>query len=382
MGVIRFLHIVKDDKFFKPILKSFEKEEDISSKYIYYAWKKTINFLKDEPDLTIYENRRAFIERLQADDYDVIYLHSLHFSILPFIRHIPKNKIVIWWAWGGDIYDGQLFGLKSYVNINTKKAETERVLKNTRRYKDFVVRILFSGAYSYYRKQALKRIDYFQPVIDIDYSLMKEFTGFKAKEFYTNNWSNFYTGGEVCAMKSRDGSIILGNSASPANNHIDAWKSIKDFIPIEQKVVIPLSYGEMNYAKLVKEEIDDSIHNLSFLDTFLPKKEYFRIIEGCSYAVYGSIRQHAMGNIYNSLKSGLKVFLFRESQIYKYLVGKGFVVFAIEEVKDSSFRSPLSLKDQKTNLEAMKNEQESYREKGRLAFEEIKHRVSDKAKVK
>ena len=169
---------------------------------------------------------------------------------------------------------------------------------------------------------------------------------------------------------------MLGNSASPANNHVDAWKAIEQFIPNGRKVVIPLSYGAMDYAREVKEEIKNSRCEMIFLDSFLPRDEYFKIVGDCSYAVYGSLRQHAMANIYNSLRSGLKVFLFKDSYIYKYLVGCGYVVYAIDDVNEESFTTPLTLAEQRNNVDAMRKECEDYRERGRIAMEDIKSRVS------
>ena len=373
---MRFLHIIKDDKFFAPLKNDMDTDPNIVSSYVFFSWGKSLKYLNNDESVSIYHRAGDFIKRLKQEDYDVVYIHSLHFSILRFIKYIPKDRIVIWWAWGSDIYDGQLFGMKSFVHVEVNKPETKRILNHSRRLKNLIAQILFSKLLSHYRKQALNRIDYFQPVIDIDYSLMKEFTGFTAKEYYPLRWSNFYTGDEICKEKNRDGGIVLGNSASPANNHVDAWKAIEPFIPNGRKVVIPLSYGAMDYAREVKEEIKNSRCEMIILDSFLPRDEYFKIVGDCSYAVYGSLRQHAMANIYNSLRSGLKVFLFKDSYIYKYLVRSGYVVYAIDDVNEESFTTPLTLAEQRNNIDAMRKECEDYRERGRIAMEDIKSRVS------
>ena len=378
MGKIRYLHIVRDDKFTAPVKNVFEKDDTISSEYIHYCWRKRLRYLDNVPGVHLYHNKKDFIRCLQHNDYDVLYLHSLHFSVMPFLKYVPSDKIVIWWAWGGDIYDGQLLGLKSYVHIETLKPITRKVINggiSIRRVKNFLTGILFSIPFAYYRRKTLKRIDYFQPVIDVDYVLMKVFTKFNAQEYYPNNWSNFYTGTETCEKKDPGGAILLGNSAAPANNHLDAWEFIRKDITSDRLVILPLSYGAMDYARKVKEKLNDKSHNIRFLDTFVPFEEYSKLIGRCSYAVYGSIRQHAMGNIYNALRNGLKVFLFSDSYIYKYLVQKGFVVFAIDDVDSESFNNPLSREEQMKNLEAMKREIIEYREKAKSAMNSIISRV-------
>lgn len=378
MEKIRFLHVVKDDKFNTHIKISFNANESISSEYIYYCWRKQLRYLDKEEDVSLYYESKDFIRRLQKDDYDVLYLHSLHFSIMRFLKYVPSDKIVIWWAWGSDIYDGQLLGLRSYVHIETLKPITKRVVNggvSKRRLKYFLTKMLFSVPFAYYRRQALKRIDYFQPVIDIDYDLMKQFTTLRAQEYYPVNWSNFYTGTENCEEKDPKGNVLLGNSASPSNNHLDAWEGVKEFIPEDKLVILPLSYGAMDYARKVKATMKDDRHSFRFLDSFLPFEEYSALIQHCSYAVYGSIRQHAMGNIYNALRSGLKVFLFKDSYIYQYLVQRGFVVFAIDDVNAESFYKPLSREEHMKNLDAMKCEILEYREKAKSAMDSIIKRV-------
>jgi hypothetical protein len=380
MRIIRFLHVVKDDKFTAPVKKSFDNDAMIASEYIHYCWRKHLKYLDKEPYVSLYYKSKDFKKRLQKNDYDVLYLHSLHFSVMRFLKYVPSDKIVIWWAWGGDIYDGQLLGLKSYVHIDTLKPITKKVIIggiSSRRIKNLLTGLLFSIPFTYYRKQALKRIDYFQPVIDVDYALMKRFTKFNVQEYYPNNWSNFYTGTEKCEEKDPRGAILLGNSAAPANNHLDAWEFIKKEVSSDRLVILPLSYGAMDYARKVKEEINDKKHNTRFLDTFIPFEEYYKLIGQCSYAVYGSIRQHAMGNIYNALRNGLKVFLFKDSYIFQYLVQKGFVVFAIDDVNAESFNKPLSREEHMKNLDAMKCEIMENREKAKSAMDSIIRRVEN-----
>ncbi len=368
---IRFLHIVKDDKFLASTILSFEQQDVIDSTYIYFRKKgRKLHFIKPEDNIEIYDSVKDFRNRLVSGDYDVVYLHSLQFGIMRFLRSIPKDKILIWWAWGYDIYGQQVLGMKSFINIEVFKPETNRLWHHFD-LKRFFARLWMEPFFAMHKREVLSRVDYFQPVCDVDYDLMKEQTGFRAKKIYL---VGPYIESQVHNVDP-DGCVLIGNAAAPMENHLDVWMSVKDYIPRERKVIVPLSYGDVDYANKVKKGMLQTDHNICFLDSFLPKEEYFSLFNSCSYAVYGTLRQHAMGNIYRALRKGIKVFLYKDSVLYRHFIKHGYIVFPIEEMDSTSFSEPLSLADRQRNLEAIKAERLSYREIGREALLEIQHQL-------
>ena len=50
-----------------------------------------------------------------------------------------------------------------------------------------------------------------------------------------------------------------------------------------------------------------------------------------THAVFGVMRQQSMGNIFICLASGIKVFLYKDSIVYRYLINEGYVVFTIDD---------------------------------------------------
>ena len=131
MRKIKFLHIVRDDKFFTPVKSYFDKQDTIESEYLLYLpSKKSLSFIHKEELTTICSSAISLKKKLRTGEYDVIYLHSFQFYFYRFFNCIPHNKIIIWWAWGYDIYDGQFFGIKSYIEINYLKEHTHLLLKN------------------------------------------------------------------------------------------------------------------------------------------------------------------------------------------------------------------------------------------------------------
>src|SRR5690606_34099610 len=92
--------------------------------------------------------------------------------------------------------------------------------------------------------------------------------------------------------------IIIGNSNSLENNHLDVFEIIKDS-NFNERVFVPLSYGiDQKYKSVVlsrgKELFNDKFYPL--LD-FMERDKYFNLLSGCSAAVFYHYRQQAMGNI-------------------------------------------------------------------------------------
>ena len=151
-----------------------------------------------------------------------------------------------------------------------------------------------------------------------------------------------------------NGNILLGNSGTSTNNHLDVLEVVSKYKSDEQDVIIPLNYGDPKYIHWLRPRLEG--YDATPLYDFLPRDQYFSFVKQCSYCCFGVIRQQAMGNISFCLREGLKVFLYRDSVVYKGLKTLGFVVFAIEEIDENSFKIPLTEKEMRQNLETFKKE--------------------------
>ena len=156
--------------------------------------------------------------------------------------------------------------------------------------------------------------------------------------------------------KKELGNVLINHSLTYTDNHLDVFDYLKD-IRMEKgrQYIIPISYGIDGY-----EGKPENLINLSTLDknqvmwlsTVLPKKEYFELLGTASHAIFGALRQQALGNIYWCIKNGIKVYLFEDSILYKELKKKGYVLFTIEnDLTQNSLSSCLSEVDAKTNYD-------------------------------
>lgn len=376
---IRVLHIIKDDKFFDSVMEAFMQDDRFENRAVLFVDAENYSYRRIQHSelVDLLWSDQMIKERLASGTYDVLFFHSIMTQYWKYFKYIPKNIIVIWWCWGFELYH-KVHGMSPILQIDLYKPKTSVLIKSFQsrmdKVKDFV-KDHFAKYYWYLqRDKVLSRVDYFQPVIPMEYNMMKSLKGFHAKEYYYPNCFNVYQNISAINPVDPNGSILIGNSASETNNHIDIWHTIKSYIQTERTIIIPLSYGHEYYADAVEKEIKKDGRKVITLRQFMPRDEYFTLINSCSYAIFGVMRQQAMGNIYYALSHGLKLFIYKDSMVYKFLQESGYVVFAIEDVDESSFQIPLTMEQQTQNKKAFSREYmyiEDTREKAILEISNI-----------
>ena len=348
---LRVLHITPDSKFFDNVFSCWENHKDIENQAIFIARSRKYQFkyIKNTDRVELLWNRKMVKMRLFADDYDVIIFHSLPAKWYKFVKYIPTDRIIIWWGWGYDIYQSQK-GLPPMVNLPLYKPYTQRFVDHVplMRKLQNVYLAIQRALWSRRRRDAISRVDYFQPVVLKEYSMMCQNEFFRAKEFYYKPLGRSL---EIRDMVASTGHILLGNSATPTNNHLDVLEVVKACKQDSQKIIIPLSYGNKRYTEWLKPQIQGD--DIMPLYDFLPRDEYFKIVEGCSYAVIGTIRQQAMGNISFALSKGIKVFLYKDSVAYQNHKELGYAIYAIEDMTPESLSTPLSLEEMEQNRQVV-----------------------------
>lgn len=113
-------------------------------------------------------------------------------------------------------------------------------------------------------------------------------------------------------IERSDGSvnILVGNSASPDNNHFSTFEILEKYKQENIKIFVPLSYGDRIYANNVIEH-----GNSIFQEKFLPisrmmdYSDYLIFLSSIDVALFNHNRQQAMGNTINLLGLGKRVFM-------------------------------------------------------------------------
>ena len=333
---MKILHIAPDEKFINAIHWQFEEIFPNKSKYLIFLTKKQneLKYIKVSKNVSLVdENLETFFKEIAAND--IIILHGLNYFQSKVVLAYQAKAKFIWFFWGGEIYDNPHGLAKQTLGIKTQRkfADPSIALK----LKNFI-----KPVYYYFKKsitpkksilKAAQKIDYFGSLDKEELNYLKEKGFLKSNILHvrmTYYPLEFILDGIVDDFVKGD-SILLGNSASISNNHLEAFDLLKKFNLEKRDLIVPLSYGDNKYAKELK-----NIGLEVFGKKFMPIIEFMplssnKILLGCEIVVMNHYRQQAVGNILAMLWIGAKVYLNESNTFYHYLKINGIIVFSINK---------------------------------------------------
>lgn len=129
--------------------------------------------------------------------------------------------------------------------------------------------------------------------------------------------------------------VLLGNSAAPTNNHLEAFELLAGALPPDARLVVPLSYGcsDPRYADHI-----EAAGRQRFGERFVPLRhwmplaEYQNCLARCGSVLMNHRRQQAVGNLAASLHKGARVFLPRGNPLFTFFTGLGASVTPVEAI--------------------------------------------------
>lgn len=322
---LKTIHIVIDDKFIDGAISLFESDERLQNTYAIFGDNSNCKFVKS--------NRIVHLSSDSAlstiNTYDVVVLHSLPAVPLEVIKKIKEGILVVWLAWGYDIYEPPY----NIIPVDLYGTETKRCIK-----RGFIRDNLrkLNVKRNYNLRRALERIDYFSGVFPYEIDLIKaSHTYFKANpiDFYYGSTNFFIPENPSVVIRTGKRNVIIGNSADPSNNHLDVLKIISDrFLSFEGNMILPLSYGGTpdyinSVERTARQIAGDRVISLK---SFLSLDEYLNLISNCKIAVFAHERQQASDNIFLQIMYGARVYMSETSASYNYLKGLGLKVFSIQ----------------------------------------------------
>lgn len=350
MKKLRILHIFNDSIFCNNVFDYFDSFDNVTNLFYFYINNKNYEFknVKPRKNLKIIDDKKKYFELLSSKQIDAIFFHGMPIYRYTLFKYIDKTKIVFLWSWGYDIYIP--YGIcKALIPITLYKKRTYAEVVKTKYilnsfsikrklydFRNFIFILL-------YKKKIFRRIDYYTPVLSIENKLIRQNKFFHAEPFGLSVISSpgFYWDNYVKNQKK--GNILIGNSLSYDNNHLDIFETVKSIDTQNRKYIIPISYGEDYQSKEhfmnISELPDDKV---IWLKEFLTKEEYREIYKSISFAIFGHLRQQAVGNIIECFLHGIKVFFYKDSINYLNFKKNGFYVFSIEDdLNENELKTPL-----------------------------------------
>lgn len=335
------LHIGSDDKFMNGAVHIFERAFPGLNHFLipFSRFRKSFSYLKEAPSietLTIGKDVNSRILEM-TKDYECVILHGLHeFNNSIFVSSTEKWKF-FGIIWGAEIYRNEIYPDKDFLGELTaalELPEPEPTFKERARH--FLKGMMYSGRNTSPDeiRNVLKGLSGFcgtNRFLQEDLrkrGLISENYRFIPFTYYP--LEHIMKGNESLEVEGND--IMLGNSASFTNNHLEAFETLEQLGIGNRSVFVPLSYGNSIYADHIEAVGNDSFADqFQSLRRFMPLEEYNRVLKVCGIVIMHQYRSQAVGNIIAMLWLGSKVYLSERNTFYDYLKSIGIVVFSIEK---------------------------------------------------
>jgi dTDP-N-acetylfucosamine:lipid II N-acetylfucosaminyltransferase len=355
----RYLHLVPDEKFIDDAHALFEEVAPGKHDYLLLSADTPLRYIRDFRPIRLdawHALRPRVLEVLP--DYEAVFVHFLNPAARQVVDAAPERTRFVWIGWGADYYHlirerGQLLMPETRERLSRivpGKDPLTRVKKAARMLRRAVkhpvrtaaqvqsqLRLHGIDANQPGELRLLNRVNYFAPVLREDYDAIKGANpGFHPHFLQWNYWTaGMGLLGEAPIASSSACNILLGNSATPENNHLEAMRLIEGAVGHDRKIICPLSYGMPAYASMISNEGERV-----FGDRFVPLQDYMatapylEMLRSCSVTAMNHLRQQAMGNIIMMLWLGARVFLNHENPINKAMASIGVDVYDIRGLPD------------------------------------------------
>ena len=327
----KIIHIHTDQKFIDGS-KIFEGDNFVNEIIVFGKESNYDGIYKDS--VKIYRYSKNDINKVIkfCNTADIVVMWDLNFVKCYIANRISINVSVIWRFFGLELYSKipeyvfSSLTLKVKENENIRKPFMESIKRMTSKIKQFII---YQSSFENEFEKAIKRINFFQGLSDVEYSFLKKKWP-ELPRFLQNPYSQIIKCNK--SIQSKTNKIVIGNNRSAYNNHLDILNIINqsnnktnfDFILL-------FNYGQNNkYAEIVRKTADD-ISNIKIIEDFLPFNEYREFYSKVCALVLNGHRQMAMANIFEALRYNVKVYLSEKNVILDWLRKEGFLVFTIDD---------------------------------------------------
>lgn len=302
------LHIVPDSKFSSTFYDNLlEGGLEQNNKVIVRTPYPKLTYIPQKiPFGKLYSNH---FDALVGDtrEYDKVFIHQLSPLMYRWIaRHSFRE--LNWMTWGTDLYS------LPFVRYNFYEPLT-LVYKQKRKFQSgllYLLKVYLTNMP--FRTIAYSKIDHVLTWMESEFEFAKDhIPSLKATHqfFFYENQLPYQALDKIEEVnRSRDVlKIVVGNSGTPTNNHLDAIRTISDS-GIRADLYIPVSYGEKDYVEYLKKNV--SFYKggtIEFVDRYMAFEEYIRFLASTDALVMNHIRPQGYGNIFMMMYLGKPVFL-------------------------------------------------------------------------
>lgn len=323
----KIVHIFDDAIISNSTIELYKKIEGFSQTFAVITLPDIVNLGKVENDdsiirLNYSSNLTNEIANL-IESHDIVIFQALSFEkAKATVQKRFSSKVFIWGLWGYELYN-----LVDHFQPNTNNSYATEIINSS----SFKQKIIDFYTYRWIYSRAIKKIDFCLFLLESDFNLLKKVVKTNAR-WYTSCYQtieNLF--GETGPFEVTGNSILIGNSSTPSNRHSAVFKSLSTLDLTNEKIVVPLSYGDATYGKSVIAEGEILFkENFSPITTYMNLEQYIDHLKECSHVIFGHQRQQAFGTILMMVYAGSKVYLSTESPLYNWFKSKNVHIYSIE----------------------------------------------------
>lgn len=184
------------------------------------------------------------------------------------------------------------------------------------------------------RHEIIRNMEYCIPVTYDDYLYIQSYYNSFAKYCKVINYprsikvDNFQI---IHTQNTNQKRILVGNSATPTNRHIEIFNKLIKFKNID--VLAPLSYGDIMYKQEIIKIGDELFSNQFYpIIELMEYNDYLSFLNSVDIAIFNHNRQQAVGNIILLLSMGKTVYLSDENNAYNMLKSLKIIFKDISEL--------------------------------------------------
>lgn len=360
---MRILHLVSDEKFIPFATELFASIPDTKNSYLIVVGDSTkpLKYIRNADKKNIVD--KHLIAKISAETYphDAIVIHYLDALKIRIIDQLNTSAPIVWSGWGGDYYEAFTALRSGILGAETKKLDQQiqSALPFREKFVGVFRKIKRNTIDEFRAIKFIGKIDYFSAPIPNDFNVIKDAIPIKA-DYLQINYGSVEKTFDVGPSMAVGDDILVGNSASASNNHLEIFSALRKIDLGSRNVIVPLSYGCAKYRDHIIEAGRKIFGNkfIPMVD-FVPLETYNTQISNCSLVVMGHRRQQAVGNIATMLYKGARIFIEQSTTTYQFLKSQGAIIFSMEDLaqarNDVTLLRPLSHDDQSKNAHVIDN---------------------------
>jgi dTDP-N-acetylfucosamine:lipid II N-acetylfucosaminyltransferase len=340
----KLLHLAKDEKFLDAAIALFEAVAPGQNTFAIRldAGSEKPRFVRSDLVTCFSENSLA-LPKLKAElgAYSAVVLHGMDSFAKQLVAVAPGSTRFLWLSWGFDIYNQFPIFRKGMFQPQTRRIVRElsrnpvtSELRTAVKSSLFRLGLPCSSAVSE-SLRTIRRMWGCASVLPDEWATVRQL-GFNGQFFRFNYaWLEQLFPAATPYLRASGPNILVGNSSTASNNHVDTFHLLRRHGWSGQKIVVPLSYGSAAYKQHVlrkgREIFGDAF---TPLQEFMPLEAYNRILENCGTVVMNQRRQQAVGNIIASLHMGARVFLNEYNPCHTFFSRAGTHLFSLQRDAD------------------------------------------------